>query len=349
MLKQNENYDDYVLQNELIYKINQDDKLLVVPQQMQTEIIKKTHDDNGHFGVRKTEEVIAREFWIPKIKQKITKIIQNCVPCILAERKSGKKEGWLNTIDKEELPLTTYHIDHLGPLPSTNKGYKHLFVVVDAFTKFTWIYPTKTLSAEEVVTKLENQKMIFGNPARIIVDRGGAFVSKVFEEYCKKEDIQLNHITSGVPRGNGQVERVNRTIIPSLTKLTRENEYDWYKFVPRLQLIINSTIQRSTNHTPSQLLFGVNLKKPEDYRVREIIQEEYAKLFDEQREEARNEAKLQIQKVQQENRRNFNKNRRESRKYSVGELVAVKRTQFVNMGKLRNKFLGPYSYKSETK
>jgi len=80
--------------------------------------------------------------------------------------------------------LHTYHVDHLGPLESTHKDYKHILAVIDAFTKFVWLYPTKTVTSKEVIEKLELQKSIFGNPSRIISDRGTAFTSREFEDYC---------------------------------------------------------------------------------------------------------------------------------------------------------------------
>ncbi|KAK9727392.1 hypothetical protein QE152_g19194 [Popillia japonica] len=45
----------------------------------------------------------------------------NCIPCILADRKSGKQESLLNPIDKGEVPLQIYHVDHLGPMTQTGK------------------------------------------------------------------------------------------------------------------------------------------------------------------------------------------------------------------------------------
>ena len=52
--------------------------------------------------------------------------------------------------------------------------------------------------------------------------------------------------------------------------------------------------------------------------------------------------KAQIVKVQEENRNNYNKNRREPIKYELGCLVAIKRTQFGSGLKLIPKYLGPY-------
>jgi len=82
---------------------------------------------------------------------------------------------------------------------STNKSYKskHILAIIDAFTKFVWLYSTKTVSSKEVIQKLEQQKYIFDNPSRIITDRG---TSTEFEDYCRKENIEHLKITVGLPR-----------------------------------------------------------------------------------------------------------------------------------------------------
>lgn len=85
-----------------------------------------------------------------------------------------------------------------------------------------WLYPTKTISTKEVLDKLTMQQ-IFGNPRCIIIDKGMAFISSNFNDYCIAEDIEHIIVITGVPCGNGQVERINRIIIPVLTKLSLEN------------------------------------------------------------------------------------------------------------------------------
>ncbi|GBO25212.1 hypothetical protein AVEN_106906-1 [Araneus ventricosus] len=109
---------------------------------MQTEIIRNAHE-RGHTGVKYTEKHLQDYYYIPKLRQKVEKIISNCVHCILINQKRGKKEGLLHPLQKEDTPLHTYHIDHLGPLESTNKNYKYVLAIIDAFTKFVWIYPKK--------------------------------------------------------------------------------------------------------------------------------------------------------------------------------------------------------------
>ena len=162
--------------------------------------------------------------------------------CILCNKKSGEKEGFLNPIPKEDKPLSTYHADFIGPLTSTNKNYQYFFTIVDVFTKFTWLYSVKSVSGEEALDKLKLQQKTFGNPARIITDRGSAFTSKAFSDYCTEESIQHVQIATSIPRGNGQVERIHRIMIPVLSKLTTDDATKWFKHVEKLQRILNSTM-----------------------------------------------------------------------------------------------------------
>ncbi|GFW74283.1 hypothetical protein TNCV_2524861 [Trichonephila clavipes] len=189
--------EEFFEQNGILCKYLNGRELIVTPKAMQAELIKFSHE-NGHFSVEKTEEIVKQEFFIPNLS---------------------------NVVKKESIPLSTYHVDFIGPLPSISKSYQHIFTVVDAFTKFTWLYPVKTVSAESALEKLKQQQKNFGNPIRIISDRGSAFTSKLFNDYCDEENIQHLQKATGVPRGNGQVERIHRTLslIPVLTKLSLDD------------------------------------------------------------------------------------------------------------------------------
>lgn len=298
--------------------------------------------EQGHFSKKKTEELVTRQFYIPNLTSKIAIVLKNCIPCMMAERKMGLQEGFLHPIPKGDYPLITYHVDHLGNLTATKKQYRYIFGVIDAFSKFIWLYPTKTMNAKEVIQRLEVQKSIFGNPKNIIADRGGAFRSDEFKSYCEDEHINLMMITTGVPTGNGQVERVFRIVIPALTKLSMNEPECWYKYTDKLQRFLNNTYQRSIGMSPFELLVGVKMRVPEDQKIIEAIEEEIASTFVEDRQLLRNEAKRNIQSVQDENRRVYNRKRKKAQKYNVGDMVVIKRTQFSGGNKLQSKFIGPY-------
>lgn len=215
-------YADYVIENELLCKKVDHDNLIVVPKLMQHGILRKIHDQ-GHFSQQKMEKLIKRKSHIPQLHEKMRDVVQNCIQCILAERKGGKAEGMLHPIPKYDLPLDTWHMDHLG-MSSTNKNYQLVLAIVDAFTKFVWIFPTKSTTAADTLGKLKILTNIFDNPRRIITDKGTAFTAEIFQQHCPEERIELTYSTTGVPRGNGQVEKMNQTIIASLSK-TNANEH----------------------------------------------------------------------------------------------------------------------------
>lgn len=128
-------YGDYNMCGDLLYKFEDGRNLLVIPKSLETDIIQTIHE-KGHFATKRTEELIRQEYYIRDLKGKVKHYIASCVPCILVNRKEGRQEGYLHPIPKPDIPLHTYHDDHLGPLETTSKSYNHILAVIDSFTKF---------------------------------------------------------------------------------------------------------------------------------------------------------------------------------------------------------------------
>lgn len=131
-------------------------------------------------------------------------------------------------------------------------------------------------------------------------------------------------------------------IISILSKLSVEEPQKWYKYVSRVQKVINSTKARSTNKTPFELMLGVPMHKEDYLELTRLLEEELILDFDRTRQEMRSEARAAVQKLQEENRKAYNRKRKPARQYHVRDLVAIKRTQFGPGLKLFPKFLGPY-------
>lgn len=106
--------------------------------------------------------------------------------------------------------------------------------------------------------------------------------------------------------------------------------------------VIVTTVTRSTGMTPFELLVGVKMRTKEDAELANQLDEALRHDFCEKRQEQRQLAKENIAKIQQENKKTYNRNRKEAIKYKLGDLVAIKRTQFGGGQKLFPKFLGPY-------
>lgn len=113
------------------------------------------------------------------MRTQVKEYINNCLKCLSYSVPSGKKEGELYIYDKGK-PFNTLHIDHYGPLKKEKDGYTHIFIVIDAFTKFVVLYPVKSTTTKETITALKQYFRHFGICKRIVSDRGTSFTSEAF-------------------------------------------------------------------------------------------------------------------------------------------------------------------------
>lgn len=113
----------------------------------------------------------------------IKKYCNSCLECAYHKVLGGKKEGMLFPIPKKDIPFHTIHADHLGPFVRSRRGNTFILVIIDAFTKYvslTAVMNTKTSSAINV---FKNHFSYFGNPQRLITDRGSCFTSIQFKSF----------------------------------------------------------------------------------------------------------------------------------------------------------------------
>lgn len=180
----------------LVFRKYQDKHLFVVPENMVYSVIRIYHDDMGHVGIDKTIHGIVGHYWFPCLKLRVKSYIENCVKCLSYSLIGGKPEGEMEIFEKIALPFHTLHIDHFGPLENTKENYKYILAIIDAFTKFVWLFPTKSTTTEETIKCLIGLFDLFGFPERIISDRGTSFTSKIFAKFLN--DNKIKHSMTAV-------------------------------------------------------------------------------------------------------------------------------------------------------
>ena len=148
-------------------------------------------------------------------------------------------------------------------------------------------------------------------------------------------------IATGVPRGNGEVERVHRVVVSMLAKMCVEHSNNWYRYVDRVQQILNNTPSRSTQNTLFEILTGIDTRT-RDFELRKLCEKQEIEELQYERDQVRENTRENILKIQMENRKTYDKNRIAAKQYDLGDLVAIKHTQYGTDTKLKPKFLGPY-------
>ena len=82
--------------------------------------------------------------------------------------------------------------------------------------------------AQQVVEIMKRLAFIKGLPKKLRVDNGPEFMAKVFVQWCKEHQVQIQYIQPGKPVQNAYIERFNR--------LYREDVLDAYLFESLFQV-----------------------------------------------------------------------------------------------------------------
>jgi len=249
-------------------------------------------------------------------------------------------------IDKGNVPFHTIHIDHYGPLCTTLGKFRHIFIIVDGFSKFLTLYPVRSVKSTETCSKLIEYFSYYSKPIRIISDRGTGFTSDYFKNFCKTHSIKHVLIAVGSPQANGQVERYNRTIKEMISKLMHEKGRNWNESLNQVQLAINNTHNRSIKNTPSMLLFGINQHGDTQDYLRKVLETESVinESSDRNLAEIRQIAHDNNKDAQVKNKSYVDKKRCIAKKYNVGDYVMVKNVDTTPGENKKHipKFKGPY-------
>lgn len=210
--------------------------------------------------------------------------------------------------------------------------------MVDAFTKFVLIYTVKDTKTSHLIRCLSDVIKTFGAPRRVISDRGRAFMSESFQNFLKQKGITHHYNAVGLPRGNGQVERYNKTILDSLATMGADmNEDKWDKHILNIQLGINGTYNQAIGCAPSEALMGFRVRLNSKFEMDTFRQLDVTGL--------RQNITRKIRHDQQEQKRRFDAKRCPAKQFQVGDLVLVKITSIPATGanrKLLPKWTGPF-------
>ena len=141
-----------------------------------------------------------------------------------------------------------------------------MLVLQDHFSKYIVAYVVKDQAARTAAETLRNGYFgLFGVPAYLISDQGKAFMGHIITHLCDLYGVQKLRTSPYHAQTNGQVERMNQTIIHMIGKLEEDKKACWSKHLPELLLAYNATCSTVTGYSPYYLLFGRRSRIPVDY------------------------------------------------------------------------------------
>jgi cleavage and polyadenylation specificity factor subunit 1 len=157
------------------------------------------------------------------------------------------------------------HVDLVGPLPTTQQGFRYLLTMIDRFTRWPEAVAIENMTAETVAKVVYEQWICrFGAPIHITTDQGRQFESELFESLLKLLGIKRSRTTAYHPQCNGILERTHRTLKAALTARMMGNT-SWLEELPTVLLGLRAAIKSDSDVSAAELVYGQGLRLPGDF------------------------------------------------------------------------------------
>ena len=111
-----------------------------------------------------------------------------------------------------------------------------------------------------------------GFPKELQCDQGTPFTSVLTTTFLQKFNVKIVHSSVYHPQSN-PVERFHRTLKRILSVTSKEAGGSWEEKLPMALFTIRTMVHESTGFTPSELIFGKNLRTPETLIYEQLIGE----------------------------------------------------------------------------
>lgn len=232
---------EYTLQDGCVFKGHR----LLVPTKLHRLVLDELHI--GHMGMVKMK-LLARSYCYWKgIDNDIEALVRNCRKCCLKRNEPPKVE--LHPWETPSGPWQRIHIDFAGPM--NNEFY---FIVVDAFSKWVEVIPTRVTSASWCLRQLRRLFATFGLPHILVSDNGAQFKSALFQNFLHGNGISHRLTAPYHPATNGQAERFVQTVKNGLKAMEGEGG-DLDLKLARLLMQLRRT-PSATGQSSFELMFG---------------------------------------------------------------------------------------------
>ncbi|WVZ58309.1 hypothetical protein U9M48_008590 [Paspalum notatum var. saurae] len=137
--KQGRTWDKYVINEGFVFRAN---RLCIPVGSVRLLLMQEAHGGGlmGHFGVKKTQDVLSTHFFWPRMKRDVERFVARCTTCHKAKSRLNP-HGLYMPLPVPSTPWEDISMDFVLGLPRTKRGRDSIFVVVDRFSKMAHFIP----------------------------------------------------------------------------------------------------------------------------------------------------------------------------------------------------------------
>ncbi|PTQ27291.1 hypothetical protein MARPO_0207s0002 [Marchantia polymorpha] len=230
----------------------------------------------------------------------------------------------------------------------------YIIVATEYLTKWAEAKAVKTNTAAHAATFMyKNIISRFGCPKILVSDRGRHFLNEMFQELTDRFEIDHRKTTPYHPQTNGQIERVNGTLVSILRKTVVDSKRDWDTKLTAALWAYRTTFKVTTQATPFSLVYGLEATLPIEFEVESLRVAVQSRLTNsqslrnrlttlEELDERRRMSAQHIEAIQRRRKITFDK-KHKKRTLRPGMMVMLQDGRKLEFpGKFDEVWLGPY-------
>ena len=237
---------------------------LLVPRSLKKEVLQEVHDGvmGGHFGCRKTYEKVKLKYYWYELKNDVNNWVLSCDICASDKAPYKRPKAPLGSLGVGAA-MVTLSTDVIGPFPMTPRNNRYILVVTESFTKWVEIFAIPDQTAATTANIILNEVIArYGSPLSIHSDLGSNYESQIFKELCKLMEVRKTRTSVRNPKGNGQVEKFNRTLVRMIKAYLKGQQENWDLNLGCLAAAFRATPSASSKFTPNMLMLGREVRIP---------------------------------------------------------------------------------------
>jgi hypothetical protein len=235
----------------LMFLTESGEEKVVLPPSLFGFVISCYHLLSTHDGVKKMTHTLSH-YYIPNLNNLLTPYLSSCYACLVTNKSKSSKIGHMPILR----PGLVVHIDLIESL-NPNKGYKHILVCVDAFSKYVLAHPIKAKTTAQILPFIVNSVFQLFNLKVLVSDGAGLFTSHIFRKAMSDLGIKHTPVSSHHPAANGKAEVFVGLIKSKLRKLLAfDTTEDWLSILPLVIKSLNTSKLADYNLSPLEILYG---------------------------------------------------------------------------------------------
>ncbi|GBG73343.1 hypothetical protein CBR_g13064 [Chara braunii] len=147
---------EFVMADGLLYLDKAGIKRLVIPssERLRSLFLGEFHDATGHFGYKKTSANLVQRFWWHGMLDDAKKYVETCQACQRDKQRTQAPLGLLKPLPIPAGPGQSVSMNFMDTLVTSKSGKRHIFVIIDRFTKYARLVTMPETARTDHVIKL---------------------------------------------------------------------------------------------------------------------------------------------------------------------------------------------------